>query len=179
MDYQAIIEFWFLELKPAQWWKKDDSFDREIKQRFEGIYQDATIGKLTHWHREPEGRLAEIIALDQFPRNMYRDTPKAFASDELALARTLEAIESKAPKYLEGPRLAFLLMPLMHSESLAMQKLSVEWFNKPGLEANRDFAIAHHDIIERFGRFPHRNAILGRNSSQEELEFLQQPGSSF
>jgi uncharacterized protein (DUF924 family) len=179
MDYQSIIEFWFVELKPAQWWKKDHEFDCKIKERFESIYQDAARGKLTHWRVEPQGRLAEIIALDQFPRNMYRDTPEAFASDELAVKRTLEAIELNATQHLDGPYLAFLLMPLMHSELLSMQRLSVKWFTKPGLEANRNFAIAHHDIIERFGRFPHRNAILGRHSTQEELEFLQQPGSSF
>jgi uncharacterized protein (DUF924 family) len=126
-----------------------------------------------------EGRLAEIIVLDQFSRNMFRDTPAAFAQDALALVLAQEAVFSGADKLLSETQCSFLYMPFMHSESLVIHELAVELFSKPGLEGNLDFEMRHKVIIEKFGRYPHRNNILQRESTEEEMEFLKLPGSGF
>ncbi len=179
MQADEIIQFWFEELRPAQWWEKDAGFDRMIIQRFGHVLQQAAACELFEWRADGPGRLAEIIVLDQFSRNAYRDTPQAFAQDTLALALAQEAIRSGVDQDLSAPQKAFLYMPYMHSESLLIHQQAVELYNQPGLEFNLDFEHKHKVIIERFGRYPHRNAILGRTSSAEELTFLQQPGSSF
>lgn len=177
--YQTVLDFWFEEITPAQWWKKDPEFDQLIQTRFSDIHHRANQGELHSWRATPQGRLAEIIVLDQFSRNIYRDTPKAFASDSLALILAQEAITTKADQALEQHMLSFLYMPFMHSESLEIHKIAASLFKTANLIDNYNFEIKHQVIIEKFGRYPHRNAILGRESTTQEIEFLKQPGSSF
>jgi uncharacterized protein (DUF924 family) len=179
MEASTILRFWFEELDPAQWWEKNAELDALICLRFEAAHRAARCGELFGWRTTADGRLAEIIVLDQFSRNMYRDTPQAFASDALALILAQEAVASGAHRALPPPKRSFLLMPYMHSESLLVHEQAMLLFDHPGLEHNLDFERQHKAIIERFGRYPHRNTILGRNSTMEELEFLRQPGSSF
>ena len=179
MTYQAILDFWFKEVTPERWWVKDTHFDSEIVNKFRVIHQSASQGELAHWRATPQGRLAEIIVLDQFSRNMYRDTPKAFAFDTIALILAQEAISKAADKRLSPIERSFLYMPFMHSESLAIHKDAVLLYQANGIANNLDFEIKHKEIIERFGRYPHRNTILNRTSTTEEIEFLTQPNSSF
>ena len=180
MNYSDIIRFWFEELEPKQWFVKDLKFDQLITDRFSDIHTKASRCELYSWRDSPEGRLAEIIILDQFSRNMYRDSPQAFAADPLALGLAQEAIAAGADQALDSPvKRSFLYMPFMHSESLAIHDLSRELFTKNGNELNLEYEEKHRAIIERFGRYPHRNKILGRESTPEELAFLKEPGSSF
>jgi len=176
-----VLSFWFDEVETKQWWVKDSSFDQLINDRFLSLYHQATRCELYTWRNWPEGRLAEIIVLDQFSRNMFRNQKAAFAYDSLAISLTQSAIEVGADLHLsEQPKkLAFLYMPLMHSESKLIHQQAVQVFSKPGLENNLEFEYKHKAIIDRFGRYPHRNEILDRTSTDEELEFLQQPGSAF
>jgi uncharacterized protein (DUF924 family) len=175
----AILHFWFQELAPAQWWKVDHALDELIRSRFAAIHQVANVGELYGWRAQPPGRLAEIIVLDQFSRNIYRGTPRAFASDSMALVLAQEAVALGVHAALSGPERAFLLMPYMHSESPLIHVQAERLFSVPGLEDNHRSALKHKAIIDRFGRYPHRNAILGRVSTAEETAFLAQPGSSF
>ena len=177
--YQQVLDFWFKEIEPKQWWVKDEKFDQLIHTRFADIHQQASTGELFHWRETPQGRLAEIIVLDQFSRNMFRDTPKAFASDILALVLSQAALQSKAHEQLAPNECSFLFMPYMHSESLKIQEVAVKLFKEHCSPDNYRFEIKHADIIRQFGRYPHRNTILGRVSSDAEIEFLKQPGSSF
>ncbi|AAV82415.1 DUF924 family protein [Idiomarina loihiensis] len=174
-----VIEFWFNELTPKQWFVKSDELDKSIKKRFSSTLEAAEKGELWHWRGTEKGRLAEIIVLDQFSRNIYRDTPKAFAQDAIALVLAQEAVAQCADKSLEPHEKSFLYMPYMHSESKLIHKQAIELFDQPGLENNYEFEVKHKEIIDRFGRYPHRNAILGRESTSEEEDFLKQPGSSF
>lgn len=179
MGHQQIIDFWFVETDPKQWWRQDDAFDRQITERFGDTHAQAVQCELYAWRRQPLGRLAEIIVLDQFSRNIYRGTARAFAADPQALALAQEAVAAKAAAVLAPHHRAFLYMPYMHSESRRIHEIAVELFSEKGLEPNLDFEFRHKAIIDRFGRYPHRNAILGRTSSEEEIEFLKTPGSSF
>jgi uncharacterized protein (DUF924 family) len=180
MNSQSIIDFWFSDRVRAQWWGKDPAFDQEIRDRFADTYRRAVAGELAAWRETPEGRLAEIIVLDQFPRNMFRDQAAAFAQDPLARRLTHQAVASGADQDLTPRQRAFLYMPLMHSEDAADHEEAVRLFaSHPDLVNNLEFENRHKAIIDRFGRYPHRNAILGRTSTPEELEFLSQPGSSF
>ncbi|WP_211824306.1 DUF924 family protein [Kistimonas asteriae] len=179
MELSDIITFWFEEISPRQWFIKDSDFDEQIQQRFSDVHQTATRCELSPWREAPEGRLAEVIILDQFSRNLYRDTAQAFAADSLALALAQEAVRNGDDKALTPHQKAFLYMPWMHSESAVIHHEAVALFSQPGLEDNYQFELRHKAIIDRFGRYPHRNALLGRQSTPEELEFLQQPGSSF
>ena len=179
MTYQDVITFWFEETSPQQWWVKDASFDALLLERFSGLHARAHQCELYEWRKAPSGRLAEIIVLDQFSRNMFRDTPQAFASDPMALALSQEAIACGDDRQLTPIERSFLYMPFMHSESLQIHEVAVGLFQKNGIESNMDFELRHKVIIERFGRYPHRNEILGRTSTKQELEFLKQPGSSF
>ena len=174
-----VLNFWFSERVKPLWFKKSDEFDREIKQRFLDTYQLAKTGELTSWRDRSVDLLALIIILDQFPRNMFRNTAQAFATDAQAVALTKYALSNNYPQELAVEQQIFLYMPLMHSENKADQALSVELFRALGKEDNLDFAIKHQAVIDRFGRFLHRNQILGRESTQAEAEFLTQPGSSF
>lgn len=179
MTHQDIISFWFQEIDPKAWWVKDSEFDQLIKTRFLKTLQAACNDELIEWRSCPEGRLAEIIVLDQFSRNIYRDLPEAFENDSLAMALTQEAILNRCDEDLPPRQRAFLYMPLMHSESPFIHVQAERLFRQPGMEDNYKFELKHKAIIDRFGRYPHRNAILGRTSTPEEEAFLQQPGSSF
>lgn len=177
--YQEILRFWFDELEPPQWWQKDDQLDQLILARFSTIHDQAIQCELFEWRKTAAGRLAEIIVLDQFSRNMFRESPRCFAYDALALALSQEAIMAEAEKSLSASQRRFLYMPFMHSESLKMHEIAVDLFKKNGIKANLDFEQRHKDIIEQFGRYPHRNKILGRVSTRAEIDFLQQPNSRF
>lgn len=179
MDYKTVLSFWFEEIKPSQWWVKDVNFDERIRNQFLTLHMQADKCELFEWRSSIKGRLAEIIVLDQFSRNMFRDTPKAFSSDPLALALSQEAISTNALHELNEMELSFLYMPFMHSESLKIHELAVELFENNGAQSNLDSELRHKNIIERFGRYPHRNEILNRQSTAEEIEFLKQAGSRF
>lgn len=180
-EMYSVLNFWFEEIDSKQWWAKDSAFDQMIKDQFLSSYQQAIRGELYQWRQSAEGRLAEIIILDQFSRNMFRAQKEAFAHDYLAVALTQAAIDVGADLTLldEPAKLAFLYMPLMHSESAIIHEQAVNMFSQAGLESNLEFEYKHKKIIDRFGRYPHRNQVLGRQSTAEEIEFLTQPGSSF
>jgi len=177
--YQEILKFWFEEIDQSQWWLKDDKFDHLITARFVKVHANAICCELFEWRKTTEGRLAEIIVLDQFSRNMFRDTPLAFANDSLALVLSQEAISVGADKELSQIQRSFLYMPFMHSESLKIHEIAIDLYQKNGAQSSLDFEIKHKDIIEKFGRYPHRNRILGRVSTEEEIEFMKHPGSGF
>ena len=176
---QDILHFWFEELSEKQHFVKDPALDAAIRQRFGATLEAASRCELFGWRSTTQGRLAEIVVLDQFSRNLFRDTPRAFAQDPLALVLAQELVASGQDRALPPTQLAFAYMPYMHSESAVVQAESVRLFAQPGLEDNLNFALRHQEIVVRFGRFPHRNSQLGRTSSAEELAFLSQPGSSF
>ena len=161
------------------WWKKDASVDAVLSERFSDLHARACRCELFSWRSEPRGRLAEIIVLDQFSRNMFRASALAFANDAQALALSQEAVACGADASLSAVEKSFLYIPHMHSESLQIHEVAVDLYAKEGLQNNLEFEIKHKNIIERFGRYPHRNEVLGRVSSEEEIEFLTQPGSSF
>jgi uncharacterized protein (DUF924 family) len=177
--YREILRFWFEEIDQSQWWAKDDDFDKLIIERFSEVHVKATRCELFEWRVNAKGRLAEIIVLDQFPRNMFRGSPLAFANDSLSLALSQEAISAKADKVLSPIERSFLYMPFMHSESLKIHEVAMDLYQKNGIQNNLDFELKHKQIIEKFDRYPHRNSILGRESTEEEIEFLKQPGSGF
>ncbi|NTS76774.1 DUF924 domain-containing protein [Catenovulum sp. SM1970] len=179
MDYQDVLIFWFEQCTPTDWFKKSDEFDQLIHQRFAKIHQMVAQGECAHWRATAQGSLAEVIVLDQFSRNIYRDQIASFASDPMALTLAQVAIEKGFDQMLKPEEKSFLYMPFMHSESRFIHQQAVKLFNQQGLENNYQFELAHQAIIERFGRYPHRNAILNRQSSEEELTFFAQPNSSF
>lgn len=178
-NFHRLVNFWFCEIEPAKRWKKDPTFDRLIEKRFLSLHSAAARGELFHWRSEPEGRLAEIILLDQFSRNIFRGKPESFLYDGMALILAQEAITSGADSDLPPEKKAFIYMPYMHSESAVIHETALKLFSQPGIEANLEWEIKHKAIIDRFGRYPHRNEILGRKSTPEELDFLARPGSSF
>lgn len=195
VEFEKVLTFWLgapgshpLAVSP-QWFKRDDALDTTIRTTFDSILEAAVREELDDWHSTSRGRLAKIILFDQFSRNMYRNTPRAFAQDALALGLTLEAFDNGHYAELQPVERGFVLMPLMHAESKEHQGRCVLEFKKLAAEAPADlrdyftncaeYAVKHAVIVERFGRFPHRNAILGRESTLEEVELLKQPGSSF
>ncbi|MDR7335267.1 DUF924 family protein [Roseateles asaccharophilus] len=175
----TVLSFWFDEIQPAQWWKVDAAFDDLIRMRFGALHEQARRCELFGWRTTPEGRLAEVIALDQFARNIHRGTPAAFSADPLALALAQEAVAAGADLALPVERRAFLYMPYMHSESAAIHDVAEPLMKARAPQGTHEFELKHKVIIDRFGRYPHRNAILGRASTVEEVGFLKQPGSSF
>lgn len=178
--WQEVRDFWFTELTPEDWFKKDDSFDQQLQDRFGDLVGDALGGRLDRWAEADQSCLSLILLLDQMTRNIFRNQPRAFAGDEFALSLSLKGQAAgwiAAAKTL--PERRFWLMPMMHSEDLAVQDSSLPLFEKLTNEDIYGYAVRHRDIIARFGRFPHRNAILGRPSSAEEEAFLQEPNSSF
>ena len=179
MQPQAILHFWFTELTPKQHFAKDAALDEAIRTRFGSLLTAAAKCELFAWRATPEGRLAEVLVLDQFSRNVYRDTPHAFAQDALALVLAQELVASTQDRSLPLAQRSFAYMPYMHSESALMHTQAVALFSQPGLEDNLRFELRHKAIIDRFDRFPHRNALLVRTSTPEELAFLSEPGSSF
>ena len=177
--YYEILKFWFEELRPNQWWEKNETLDNLIKDRFLYLHNQAVKGELGSWRTTAEGSLAEIIILDQFSRNIYRDRPESFAYDGMALVLAQTAIVQQFDEQLSSIQRSFLYLPFMHSESAIMHEEAVRLYKLPGLEGNYDFELKHKAIIDRFGRYPHRNKILGRISTPEEIQFLQGADSSF
>lgn len=177
--YKSIINFWFNELSPKNWFESNIRVDEFILKRFGVLHKKATQGELYEWRSSPEGALAEIIILDQFSRNIYRDRADAFANDSMALTLAQTAVQREYDKDLDSTKLAFLYMPYMHSESKLIHEIALKLYSQPGLEQNLAFELKHKAIIDRFGRYPHRNAILNRSSTLEEIEFLKLPDSSF
>lgn len=176
---QEVLTFWFEETEPKQWWSANPDFDDLIRARFLPLMQRAAQGELFAWRKTSKGRLAEVIVLDQFSRNVYRGTPAAFAQDPMALVLAQEAVAAGAHLELPPVERGFLLMPFMHSESREIHVWAERLFREHAPPNSHEFELRHKAIIDRFGRYPHRNRILGRASSPEELEFLKQPGSSF
>ena len=176
---QDVLVFWFKKISPELWFKKDAEFDSQIESQFAGTVKDALAGRCDHWANACAGCLALILVLDQFTRNIFRDTARAYSGDDMALALSLRCVERNYIAHPDENWRRFMLMPMMHSEDLAIQETSLPLFQAHAGKLTYDYAVAHRDIIARFGRFPHRNAILGRPSTEEERLFLTQPGSSF
>lgn len=177
MQSSDVVEFWFQEIEPARWWVRNHALDALIDRRFGAIHTAAARRELAHWRTTAAGRLAEVIVLDQFSRNLFRDSAQAFAQDALALTLAQEAVAMGADAALSPVQRSFLYMPYMHSESLAIHDIAVELFRRNGIDGNLQSERRHRKIIERFGRYPHRNAVLGRVSTAAELAFLREPGS--
>ena len=173
MTPHDILTFWFEESNPDQWFEKVEAFDQEIRTRFLATHERVVRGETLEWRDTPEGKLAEVIVLDQFSRNMFRGTPRAFAYDALALARAQEAIANGDDMRVPPLQRQFFYMPLMHSELLAVHTESRSLFEALGNESLLKYETEHTDIIERFGRYPHRNKVLGRASTPEEEAFLE------
>ena len=175
-----VLAFWFFETRPRQWFAKDAAFDALVRDRFLGLTRQALAGELDAWGAEATGGLALVLLLDQFPRQIWRDTAMAFGGDPQALALSLRAVERGwLEAEPEQARRQFWLMPLMHAEDLAVQDASLPLFERFMDPKTADFVPRHRDVIARFGRFPHRNAALGRVPGAKELAFLQTPGSRF
>jgi uncharacterized protein (DUF924 family) len=179
MEWQKVIQFWFKEAGPEAWFNKDAAFDQELRDRFGALHEKARHGELFQWRENMHGRLAEILVLDQFSRNMFRDQPQSFAQDGMALALAQEALRDPGYKELPVEQRAFLYMPFMHSESRAIHEIAVKLFSEKGLEQNLKFEFLHKEIIDRFGRYPHRNEVLGRQSTPEEIEYLKNSNIRF
>jgi uncharacterized protein (DUF924 family) len=195
---ENVLEFWFgasgsaSEIAGRQrklWFGKTPENDQAVSDRFSATLAAATAGKLDHWANSPRGRLALVIVLDQFPHHIFRDQPQAFATDPKALALSLAALTASEDRQLTPIERVFLYLPLEHAESLEMQERSMSLYEALANEVTADeralfdgfldYARKHRDVVARFGRFPHRNAILERPSTPDELEFLKQPGSRF
>lgn len=175
----SVLEFWFEEIDPKSWWAAEPQFDALIRDRFAALHEEASRGELFPWRATASGRLAEIIVLDQFSRNLYRGSARAYAQDLAALALSQEALSAGAHLELEPAQRVFLLLPYMHSESRAIHVFAERLFREFTPPFNLEFELRHKAIIDRFGRYPHRNEDVGRASTAEEIEFLRQPGSSF
>lgn len=194
----TVLDFWFgnaggdtatAQKQQKLWWSKNETVDAGIRSRFGALVDAAASGRHDDWAQDPRGRLALILLFDQFPRNMYRDTPRAFAHDPLACKLALDGIAANSDRALRPIERVFFYLPLEHTESPELQERCIALFTALAAgvpEADRktftgyvDYAVRHRDVIHRFGRFPHRNRILGRASTPEEIDFLKQPGSSF
>jgi uncharacterized protein (DUF924 family) len=186
--FSEVLDFWFgVPESPERgrarkaWFTKSDAFDREVRDRFRPLWETASVGGLNGWRETPLAALALIVVLDQFPRNMFRGDERSFASDGLALATAEDVIDRRFDRLLRPIERAFVYLPFQHAESLPAQRRSLEQYEAlvPLGVDHREWARRHHDIIARFGRFPHRNEIVRRESTAEEIEFLKQPGSRF
>ena len=172
MNPNEIISFWFSPQVRPLWFNSTPEFDNELKQNYSELFDRAANGELTDWQESPQGCLALVIILDQFPLNIYRGQAKSFTTEALAINVVDKAIENRFDQSLNDEQKAFLYMPLMLSENINDQDRSVELFEKAGLKENLKFAKHHREIIRRFARFPHRNAILNRENTAEEIEYL-------
>ena len=166
--YKEVLKFWFEETSPSQWWTKNDAFDQTISDRFSKLHHKAARCELYEWREIAAGRLAEIIILDQFSRNIFRGEPGAFAQDALALALAQEAVARGVDQQLNQVERGFFYLPYMHSESIKIHEVAVSLYSQRGMESTLEWELKHKKIIERFGRYPHRNEILGRVSSAED-----------
>lgn len=176
MHWQEVYDFWFKQLKSEDWFRVNPTLDETIRNQFEATLIAASKAELSDWRVTAKGALCEIIVLDQFSRNIYRNTPSAFSQDALALVLAQHAIEKGFNKQLTQTEVGFLYLPFMHSESIKIHEVALSLYAE---HPNLDFEIAHKKIIDQFGRYPHRNEILGRASTEQELTFLTQPNSSF
>ncbi|MGZ3789007.1 MAG: DUF924 family protein [Bacteriovorax sp.] len=172
MNYPDVLEFWFEQLSSDDWYNSSDSLDLKMVEKFIIIHSQAISGELAHWRNEPLGRLAEIILIDQFSRNIYRDDPKAYASDGMALVLAQETIRGNHHKNFETRHRQFLYMPFMHSESRVIHETAITLFSEPGLESSLNYELDHKSVIDQFGRYPERNKILGRTNTSEEEAYL-------
>jgi uncharacterized protein (DUF924 family) len=180
MKPQQVLDFWFGEQAREMWWDKSDRFDALVRATLGEAHAEAAAGGLRDWTEAPDPCLALVILLDQVPRNVFRGTPRAFATDAQAREVARLAVDRGFDQGMDVDRRTFLFLPFEHSEDIRDQRLMVELTQaRIGPGNALDYALKHLEIIERFGRFPHRNAILGRPSTEEEIEFLKQPGSSF
>ena len=179
MNYKQVLDFWFDPENKEFWFSKSDEFDLELEEKFGHTLQQAMQCELWTWRETAEGRLAEIIVLDQFSRNLFRDHPASFAQDPLALSLAQEAVRLGLDQQLAPDQRCFMYMPFMHSESKIIHAQALQLFEALSNPINLDFELKHKTIIDRFGRYPHRNQILERESTTEEVEFLTQPNSSF
>ena len=190
-DAQAVLDYWFgapgspdCGTQRDLWFRKSEATDREIAQRFGPLIERALRGELSDWAVQPDSALAQIVLLDQFTRNTLRDTPRAFAGDARALNAAMAMVGARQDEALRPEQRAFVYLPFEHAEGLGVQDESVRLFTRlaagaPEMQEALDYAHRHRAIVQRFGRFPHRNAILGRQSTAEEIAFLREPGSSF
>jgi len=185
-DARALLDFWFGAPGSPEhgsfrelWFQKSDAFDAEVRDRFGALYDRARAGDLDGWAGSPKGALALILLLDQAPRNVHRGTPEAFATDAKALETAKQALRDGRDTALVPVERLFLYMPFQHSEDVVEQERSLALYDRLGIEGAQKSAHRHHEIIARFGRFPHRNDVLGRTSSDEEKAFLLEPNSSF
>ena len=179
IKHHEILNFWFTEITPRSWFEKDADFDAALEARFGDAVVSALSGRLDHWANDADGCLALIILLDQFTRNIYRQSARAFSGDEMALALSFRCVDRGYLDTAKPSHRHFMLMPMMHSEDLEIQGASLPLFKKYTEKRTYEFAVRHHDIIAQFGRFPHRNEALGRPMTDEEKVFLTEPGSSF
>ncbi len=176
---EQVLDFWFKELSAKNWFEKSDDLDLQITSRFRAAYDQVLALDADQHLKSGHDALAAVIAIDQFARNMFRDTPKAFAADPQALEIAKRALAARLDEGLTLTERQFLYMPFMHAEDVAAQTRCVELFGSFNDDGLLKFATGHKDIIDRFGRFPHRNEILGRPSTAEEIAFLNEPGSSY
>lgn len=174
---QDVLAFW-RDAGEKRWWTRDDTFDAKIREKFLDLWNAATVGRCAHWEESADGALALVIVLDQFPRNMFRDDPRTYASDALARDVARRAVDKEMDTHLAEDLRGFLYMPFMHSEHLADHERCIVLFERTGNIENAKYAVHHADIIRRFGRFPHRNRLLGRTSTVEEQAFLDSGGFS-
>jgi uncharacterized protein (DUF924 family) len=190
-ELRAVLDFWFAAPGEPEhgavrdlWFRKSEATDRQIAERFGPLIEQALRGELETWAAEPHSALAQIVLLDQFMRNTFRDTPRAFAGDKRALAAAMAMVGSRRDEALLPVQRVFVYLPFEHAEGIVMQEEALRLFTRlvaeaPELQNMLDYAQRHHDVVQRFGRFPHRNEILGRQSTADEIEFLKQPGSRF
>lgn len=176
---QAVLDFWFSPEVQPYWFARSDALDQQIQTQWRDMYEAASSRALDHWQESPESALALVLVLDQFPRNLFRNSPRAFGTDAKALHIAKDSVTKGFDQQVPKERRNFYYLPYMHSEALPDQQACVALFEQLGNEMGLDYAWQHLRIIERFGRFPHRNETLGRQSSTEELAFLQTPGSRF
>ena len=179
MTANDILDFWFSDRVKQKWWEKDETFDAEIRSRFLDLYTRVLHVDMYHWEEHPRSILALIILMDQFPRNMFRGKPESYVTDDYAVDLCKKAIIQGFDEKFTDEEKIFLYIPLMHSEDIKDQELSVELYEKAGLAENHKFAILHMDVIKEYGRFPHRNKILGRKNTPEEEVYLQDPNAGF
>ena len=179
MQAKMVLDFWFAKQHQPFWFDKNPEFDQLIKLKFGDVHEQACGSELWGWRQNAEGRLAEIIVLDQFSRNLYRGQAKAFAQDAMALSLAQEAISQKLDQYLDPVQRKFMYLPFMHSESLYIHEFALKLFQRLGDDEALDYEKRHKEIIAHFGRYPHRNDALNRQSTFEELEFLKQSNMSF
>ncbi len=178
-SHQEVLAFWFNETDPKSWWAAEPAFDELVRLRFALLLRQASAGECVAWRSGPGGRLAEIVVLDQFSRNIHRGTPQAFSQDPMALALAQEAVGLGVHSLLTPVERSFMLLPYMHSESALVHEQAEALYRDNAPEDNYNFELRHKAVIDRFGRYPHRNDVLGRASTPEEIEFLKEPGSGF